>query len=265
MALTFGELVTAAISGGFGAKVLDWIHDEWKRRSGETRSGRQVVERHLDPILKSADELVGKVRSLAVADFSDFRPETPAEVDADIEFLSTMYLFAQLWSWLQILRRESVYVELSSVPDGRRLQGFMSALEATRVRLVTRAVQRGIGEALIEAADKPRTVSLYEFVRRYAEPQKHQLHLWLDPLKELLLESQNTSSRQRILVYGAVVHAMIDTLDPDHKVTRRRPGWGNKLSKKSRRELEFRVFRVYLPFVERPYVYTRPPENESAR
>lgn len=256
MPLTLGELLTAAVSGGFGAKVLDWLHDEWKRRAGESRSAQQVVERHLDPILKAGDELVGKIRSLAVTDFAAFRTHEPN--DADIEFLGAMYLFAQLWAWLQILRRESIYVVLSSVKEGQRLQEFMNALEATRVRLVSRAVQRGIGEALIETGPKAGVLSLYEFVDRQTDPR---LHRWLDPVEEILGKPQHTSNRQRLLVYGAIVHAMLDTLDPSHKVTQNRPGWGNKLSKRSRRELESRVFPVYLKCVAQPHAYTRPPKK----
>lgn len=256
MALSLGDLLAAAVSGGLGTRVLDWLHDEWKRRSGESRSAKQIVEHHLDPILKSADELVGKVRSLAVTDFAELQPSRLADPDADIGFLSTMYLFAQFWSWLQILRRESAYIVLSSVQDGRRLQAFMNALEARGVRLVGRAVQRGIGEALIDTG--PRAISLYEFVRRHAEADGEQLRRWLLPVKGILLASQQASSRQQILVYGAVVHAMLKTLDPKQKVTKNRPGWGNKLSNKSRKELELRVFRVYLPFVDRPRTLTRP-------
>lgn len=69
------------------------------------------------------------------------------------------------------------------------------------------------------------------------------------PLYTLTTRMRHTQERQRLLQYGAVLHALIDTLDPKHHVTGNRPGWPNKLTKNSRRALRFRVFSVYLPFV----------------
>jgi hypothetical protein len=43
---------------------------------------------------------------------------------------------------------------------------------------------------------------------------------------------------------------MIDTLDATHRVTSERRGWANKLSRRSRADLKFRVFDTYLNFVE---------------
>ena len=51
-------------------------------------------------------------------------------------------------------------------------------------------------------------------------------------------------------MYGIIIHALIDTMDKKHLVTYQKPGWPNKLSRKSRRELKYRVFNLYLPFVE---------------
>ena len=257
MPLSLGELLTAAISGGVASKLLDLVHGEWKRRSGESKTAREIVERHLDPILKAGDELVGKIWSLAATDFSGLHRQK----EPDVEFLGVLYLFGQLWSWLQILRRESVYVVLSSVEEGRRLQHFMSALEGTRVRLVSRTVQRGIGEALIENGDKPRVISLFEFASHVQSVEGEQLRRWLAPVEFIIGNPAHTSNRQRILVYGAIVHSMLDTLDPNHKVTQWRPAWGNKLTKRSRKELERRIFPVYLKFVSRPGTYTSAPKQ----
>ena len=230
--LSVGELLAAAATGGAGAKVLDWIYEEYKRRSGAARSAREIVERDLDPLLKAADELVGKIRSLAVQDFQGYRrPSEAAELG--VEFAATLFLFAQFWARLEILARESVSVVLSSVKSGEQLQEFVRTLETRRVRLITRARQRGIGAALVAEGERHQVISLYEFYERYQ--QDDMLGRWIEPLKRILSEARHTSNRQRVLAYGAVVHALIDTLDPEHKVTRLRPGWGNKLTRRSQR------------------------------
>jgi hypothetical protein len=256
MPLTTGELITAAITGGLGAKLLDLLHDEWKRRAGERRSAGKVVDQYLDPILKSADELVGKVRSLAL---EDFRPLRRSVTSGDqIELIGTVYLFADFWSRLQILRAQGEFVVLGASANGRKLQSFIRALESRRIRLVGRTIQRAIGESLVRKDDRSRSISLAEFLELAQTATLKQL---LVPLQELLSNPHHTANRQRVLAYGAVVHALIDHLDPRHRVTRLRTGWGNKLTKRTRSELFFRVFREYLPFVHSPERYTKSPRK----
>ena len=52
-----------------------------------------------------------------------------------------------------------------------------------------------------------------------------------------------------MLQYAVVIHALIDTLDKDHVVTDDRPATPNKLGSKSWKDLNYRVFEVYLKFV----------------
>ena len=61
------DLLAAAVSGGGVVKILDYLHTELLRRRDRTEHARELVDKHLDPILKAADELVGKARSLAAA------------------------------------------------------------------------------------------------------------------------------------------------------------------------------------------------------
>jgi hypothetical protein len=105
----------------------------------------------LDPLLKAADELGGKLRSHAVEDFIDFR-EMPSKDLSPIDLVnlcSTLYLFAQFWARLEILRRESFNADLAQDSQGKVLLRFLRSLESKRVRLVDRAWQRAIGELSI--------------------------------------------------------------------------------------------------------------------
>ena len=95
---------------------------------------------------------------------------------------SSVYLFAQFWSHLQILRGEALYTNLRAAKEGLWLQGFMDTLESSKIRLVERARQRGIGEAMI-AADRQRPITLYEFLERFGDRQGR-LREWLAPMTE---------------------------------------------------------------------------------
>jgi len=255
MATNWLDLLSAAISGGVVVKLLDYAYSEYRRRSEKSESAKALANKHLDPILKAADELVGKLRSIALRDVYDFEILLkPEEIEHNIPMTSILYLIGQFWSRIQVLYIESVYVNLSASTLGKKLLSFIRTLESTRLRIVDRALQRGIGEVLImRDGNQLRTMNYREFVDNYFSLEN--TRFWFQPLVSQLENIEHTRYRQRLLKYGAVIHALIDTLDPDHMTTRERTGWANKLTKKSRLDLRFRVFPLYLSFVTNPDKY----------
>ena len=98
-----------------------------------------------------------------------------------------------------------------------------------------------------------------EFVRQYESGEEGER--WLAPVVRVLKRTHHTSERQMLLQYGAILHAMIDTLDPHHRVTRKRPAYPEKLSKRTWRNLKYRVFGLYLTSVADPEKYLGPPKR----
>jgi hypothetical protein len=198
------NLFGAALSGGAVVKVADYLYAEYKRRSDESRSVKKLVDKHLDPILKAADEVVGKIASLAREDFRGFRRATPlpesVSLKDKIALTNILYLFAQFWARIQLLRLESLYSDIAREDNGRRISSFLAALEANRNRLVDRAWQRGIGEALITIrGDKAELLTYHDFVKRYSEDGY--FRDWFQPLASLLQQTSHTRYRQRLLVF----------------------------------------------------------------
>jgi hypothetical protein len=252
------DLLAAAAGGGLFATLLDrlWRVIERKLRSG--KSARELLDRHLDPILKTADELSGKLRSLAVEDFASLDDFIEAGNDSaaakQIELANLMYLFAGFWARLAILRKEGIFVELSARKNGERLLGFMRTMESRRVRIVGRSFERLMGESLLRFRRAHWDVLTFgEFTELYWS--NISVRRWFEPLESLFADTALPAVRQRILRYGIVLQAFLGTLDPKHKVSNARPGYGNKLSKKTRRDLFYRVFPIYLPFVKDPQAY----------
>lgn len=250
------ELASAAFGGGIVAKALDHLINEYRDRRKRKQGAREIVDKHLDPVLKAGDELVGKLRSLAQNDFKDLiGVSTAADQSLDdlMELGASCYLFSQLWARIQVLRMESLYVNLAATDSGKHLQKFVFMLESTGVRLIERARQRGIGEAIIDPSKPSRVLMFKEFLSVFRSDGE--LREWIAPLASQLSKTNHKSIRQRLLVYGAVVHAMIDCLDSEHLIVHDRPGWPNKLSRRSRRDLRFRIFGEYLPFVKNKAKY----------
>ena len=206
---------------------------------------------------------MGKIRSLAQSDFKNITklpvPEGN-ELESWFPYLDIIYLFAQFWSRMQILRIEGMFVNLGADERGRQLLDFFRALEGTRTRIVTRAWQRGMGEALLEYTNSGyRSINFIEFVQRFLSEKEYQN--WFAPIVSLLSRINHTREKQRLLIYGVIIHALIDTLDVNHLVSRDRPGWPNKLSKKSRKNLKYRIFKIYLPFVKKHNRYYINPQR----
>jgi len=238
-------------------RLLGSIVSELRRKWEASIAARRIIDTQLDPLLKAADELQGKLRSLAEEDFGEFRalPSPITHRSDSVNLCSTIYLFAQFWGRLEILRRQSFHADLARNKSGKILLCFLRSLESRRVRLVDRAWQRAIGESVI--CDGTDIMQFKLFVEQYeASPQ---LRTWIDPLEQLLRDCRFRRTRQHVLQYGVIVHALIDTLDPKHLTTRERPAYPNKLSERAKRDLVGRAFGVYLPDVKNKekYVGTR--------
>jgi hypothetical protein len=162
------------------------------------------------------------------------------------EFTSILFLFARFWATVEVFRHEGMSVATSKDKRGKRLNAFLDCLESRRVRVVDRITQRAVGEVMIDGHDS--AISFIKFV--HAFEQDEQMRRWLEPLALVLSRTSHTFERQKILQYGTILHAMIDSLDPKHLVTRKRPGYSNKLTKKTWRALHYRVFGQYLLFVQ---------------
>jgi hypothetical protein len=259
-ALEWTKVIVAAIGGGVVVKVLDILYQEIRRQLDKRQTSTSFVDQHLDPLLKAADELVGKLLSLGREDFRSL-----ADVDGMAPYLhsdfgSTTYLFARFWGQIEILRQQALYVSISAEERGRQLQAFLDCLESRGVRLLDRISQRAVGETLLGESGTT-TVRYVEFAKSLDDPLTAR---WLKPLADLLAKASYTTQRQQLLQYGIVLHAMIDTLDPSHSVTHDRPSIPNKLSRHTWRELNYRVFRTYLNFVASPEKYIGRPKRRAA-
>lgn len=242
---TMGAILTF-LSGGLFVKVVElgtqFGRDHLTRRQTE----KTFINDHLGPLLKEADEVCGKLRAEADRDFKGL----VAQIDGlvPIETVGFAYLIARLWGRIELFRRASLNTVIGKDQRGKKLQQLLNCMESQRVRLVPRLAQRAIGELMIsKEKDGYEILPFIEFAEKYHADTQFQE--WLAPLITKLRNLQDKSTRQRILLYGIVIHVMIDVLDPLHEITHERPGYANKLSKKTYRDANHRIFEIYLTFV----------------
>jgi hypothetical protein len=248
-------LLVAALGGGATVKFIEIVYDQFRRWRDRREIDAKVVDRSLEPLLRATDELVGKLRSLGEQDFLPLRdlPENGLDNEG---FASVVYLFVQFWCEVEIVRQRGMSAEVARSKRGRQTQAFFRCLESRKLRLIDRISQRAIGEsALIDG----RTMNFVEYIRHFdSDPYARR---WAAPLIAILSKTWDTEARQLILQYLVVLHAMIDNLDPKHFVTRDRPGIPNKLSTKSWKDLNYRVFKLYLPELRDRQKYIGPPKR----
>jgi hypothetical protein len=254
------QLAGFGLGSAFTVKLLDIAYQEIRRRFERSQTATRFVDEHLDPILKAADELVGKLHSLGREDFRSMHNTSPDAAPTDNNDLGGLiFLFARFWAQIEIFKREGLSIAISQDERGRQLESFFDCLESTRVRLIDRTEQRAIGETILELqADRLRTITYIEFIRR---ARTEETSNWLEPLRIILVRAWHTKQKQQLLQYLTVLHALIDTLDKDHLVTRARPTIPNKLTRQSWRDLNYRVFGVYLKFVSDHQKYLGPPRS----
>ena len=247
---------------GLVVKLFDIAYQEFRRRSERSEAAKRFVDEHLDPLLKAADELVGKLLSLAREDFKTFQGVDPnAGRQDNNDFTSLVFLIAKWWAYIEIIRREGLSVSLVEDERGRSLQSFIDCSQSRGVRIVDRISQRAVGELMLtQRKDGTSDTLLFiEFTRLLNDDTE--ARMWLSPLTHMLSRIRHTTERQRLLRYGIVIHAMIDTLDPEHHVTRDRPSYPDKLSKKTWNDLRYRVFGRYLKFIPDTKKYLGPPKK----
>lgn len=253
------SLFAAALGGGLTVKILDLAYQELIRRFERKGSAKKFVDENLDPVLKAADEVVGKLRSLSNSDFKPLHGCAQQDVE-NHDLIGLVYMLAKLWTTLEIFRHEGLSVSITQDARGKQIFNFMDCIESRRVRIVDRLSQRAVAELLLTTQQGRQEaipfIGFMKLLRHDSDAQE-----WLKPVIRELGRTRHRSERQRILQYGAIVHAMIDTLDPGHMVTRDRPSYANKLTKKSRSNLKYRVFGLYLRFVSNPQKYLGPPKR----
>lgn len=248
------QMFLSALGGGITVKLMDIVYLEIKSRKQNTATTTQFLDQHIEPFLKAADELVGKLRSLTEV---DFKPISSVDLqdawhDND-EFAALMFLFGRLWAQVEVVRHQALSGQFSRDDRGRLILGFFDCLESRRVRVVPRIIQRAIGEVFLKDNSMISFIAFHRLVTTDEESKR-----WIADLARFLSRTDHTTERQRLLQYGIVVHAMIDTLDPQRLVTRDRPSWSNKLSYRSWKDLKYRVFNVYLDKVPNRQKYLGP-------
>ena len=250
------KYLLSIVTGGVVWEGFKFFYPEVKRKIDNYLLAVKELNENLDPILKSCDDLYGKIQSLAKEDFSTFiNIENSISKDPILNRQYIYYLFAQFWAHLEYIRVKSKYSSIVRTRRGKNLIRFIESYESREFRLLDRPIQRMIGESLIEKSNSVFSVmNLHQFYDTL-HSENSSSNIWIKKLENKLLATSDKLVRQEILVFGIIVAALMDHFDPNHTISRRRPIYINKLSEKSKERIKNTLLNHYLPFVKNPEDY----------
>jgi hypothetical protein len=244
------QSILALLTGGALWEGFKFLYPELKRFFGARIEAKKSFYASIDPILKSASELYGKLLSLAKEDFATFvNPQHSNSSDPNHNKKYVYYLLSQFFGQIEYIRLQSQYVALSKIKNGSHLLKFIETFEARKYRILDRSIQRIIGEHMISGKEqKFRVMTLHEFIEKFSDDTSS-LNKWVSKIEERFSHLHKKEVRQEILVFGVIIADMIDHFDPKHSTIRERPYYTNKLSDKSKGTIKNNLFRYYLTFV----------------
>lgn len=250
------DIILATLTGAIIWEGFKFFYPDIKQYFKTRIAAKKIFYDNLDPILKAASELYGKIESLSKEDFATFvnlKNSNSSNPSHNQKYV--LYLFAQFWAQLEYLRLQSQYIDLSKIEKGHQLLRFVETIESRKHRILDRSMQRIIGECLISSREqKFRIMTLKDFLETL-ENENSTLSKWIGELEKKLFSVNDKQQRQTILRFGVIVAALIDHFDPNHKTVRRREIYIHKLSPKSKELLNEYLFGHYLKFIKNKTKY----------
>jgi hypothetical protein len=201
--------IVAAIIGGSTKFLLDFFLTERLKKRWLIV---EVKRKYSAPIVRAADDLAARIeninRNIKDGEATQWlRPLADSEI-SEIPFrryfyISTLYLFVQLICWIEILKREQIYLDFTSTDETKTFNAYLDLLYATlssrslsdehsdrnrRDRWIFFHNLSGIGEAMMQKNDSGTLscITFRDFCKRYKEDHDSDTRRWLKQVESML-------------------------------------------------------------------------------
>lgn len=219
--------LVAAVVSALAALVSAWIASH-TAASARLAAADEVASRFREPMLQAAFNLQTRMYNIVNLRFLQVYGKddnSPQEREYAVE--NTLYLFGQYFCWVEILRRESQFLDPRRRERNRviaqRLEQVRDALsssaEPETAMRIFRGEQRAIGEVMLDSSgapgsNRPRWDCL-GYAAFVAKRDEETFARWFAKLKSDLVSVRDDPRRTARLV--SVQHALLElihTLDP---------------------------------------------------
>ena len=205
-----------------------------KKREREARALQTaaLMSKYRDPLLRSAIDLQSRLFNICKNNIlEEFDQKDPSEQKYLIN--NTLYVFAEYFGWVEILRREVQFLDLGDFELNRHLNELLvnvtKAFGTNRLNeqpnfdptlQLFNGEQRAIGEIMMLPRSSDRALG-YEcigyaaFVQKMADPAFKQWFLKLRKHLSQMVNSPQTDWHRLILIHSRLID-LIDFLDPHY-------------------------------------------------
>jgi hypothetical protein len=211
-----------------------------RRAAREERlsAAEELTRKFREPILNSAYNLQTRIYNMVELDFfGRFLGADSTDSEREYAILHTMYVFAQYFCWVGILRQEAQYLDVRNEGINRAVAARLETIADTfsdsigiqeKCFRLFRGEQRALGEVMLVPVDAPtpgaprrECLGYASFVRSLEDKQ---MARWFQRLREDIAEfTTNPANRDgRLRLIHTQLMDIIDILDPDaHRVPMR--------------------------------------------
>jgi len=219
--------VISAVISIYGQTRITRLTDRLtKQREAESREAQTtaLMSRYRDPLLRSAIDLQSRLYNIHQSRFLErFYRESPST--QNYALYNTIYVVAEYFGWVEILRREIQFLDLGDLELNRRLSELLASINqafgrytlGSNFRLFN-GEQRAIGEMMTVLRSNSEVVG-YDcigyatFVKKMSDPE---FASWFAKLSDDIDMMANASKVdfERLIVIHSKLIDLIDVLDP---------------------------------------------------
>jgi hypothetical protein len=233
--------IVTAVTSTLGA-IVSVIYGRRATRAERLADAEDVATRFREPLLQAVFNLQTRIYNIVEQGFiGRFMTSDSSEDEREYAVVNTMYVFAQYFCWVEIVRRGSLFVDPSNLERNRfvahRLEAvrdtFADSLGFTESAFrLFRGEQRALGELLLvptgvhDGAPRWECLGYAAFVDSI---DREPFEKWFRRLRTdiVAMSAANEAPRARLLAVHERLMDIIDALDPEQlripEALRRRP------------------------------------------
>ena len=236
--------ISAVLGAIIGASIKFFTEVYFPRGLEDRRQILITKRKYSNTILKSADELLARLENI-IKNISSIEknrwlhPPYKAEITTipftRYYYISTIFCFAQLIGWIEILRKEQSYLDFTSVKETRIFNQYIKliydilnyknlSIEHPRLNIDDSWIfshrLRSIGQIMIQRKDgNLYCMDFKTFCEAFNDSKSSEFRDWLSPLSHLIENLSNDPNDlrwRRLQITYVIIREYINFVDPKH-------------------------------------------------
>jgi len=259
-------LVLSSIMGGFIGASAKFIFDVvLPNKLQQGREAIAIKRKYTSPILLSAQSLRDRLENI-IKNIESIEKQNwlPAEGGQNYYYKSTLFVVGQFFGWVQILRRNIVYLDFAVTKETQKFERFLNLIEngftnpalyeqaktglphQSQDKWVFKYILQSLGALMVTHDEQGhRAIDYVAFCKLYESSDGDDFRSWFSHLEEIFKGLNANDVRfKRIIAIHIVINSFVDYLDPKHLHTEKQKYYWELLT-----EQEKQVIRKILESV----------------